>query len=106
MPKVCLVGSQSPVEQLLSIEAKLDCVIAQLDGLDRAVARAQLVCERWYTRSETAAILRVSTKTIDRMVAAGKLRAVKRNGRVRINGSSILNCGQPQGRLSLEVLHL
>lgn len=91
---------------LRSVNAKLDEVLSRLIALEHVVASGQVQKHSRYTRSETATILGVSVKTVDRLVRANQLEAIKRNGRVRISGHSILSLRQGEQRSVVEVLPL
>ena len=79
----------------------------QLDRIERAL-RPCLAPDpnRLYTRAETALLLAVSLRTVDRRIRFGPLVAQRSGRSIRVTGRSIANLFQTERRQAVEVLAL
>ena len=80
---------------------------AKVARLVDVVLRVDEVQEgRMYTRREAAIILRCTTRTVDRLVRAKVLPAIRLGRNVRITGRSLLRCRDRQISDTAKVLRI
>lgn len=105
MAALCPLGD--PSKKLDLIEDKLDRVLRRVESIEQALAQQVLDPNRCYTRAETARLLRVSERTVDRYIRKDILHSVSRGRSVLIEGQSIVEIiHRTRQRASMEVLRL
>ena len=96
------------LKKLETVDRKCDRISARLDLMEDRLRRvAAIDPDRRYTRKETATLLCVSTRTVDRHLRAGHLQAARVNRRVHVVGRSIIQYGQRRRRsAAMQVMRL
>lgn len=97
IPEIGYCASRRLVKSITAIQRLYWTILAGLAII------CSMVDQTWFTREEAAEYLRVGTRTLDRWIADGKLRAFKKSSRlVRLKredlDSFMLSEGEEAGR--------
>ena len=87
-----LVGPGHPIERVTALGMCSDC----RRGLDQLMALGEVSTERLLSLQEAAAVLKVTPRTVQRLVRLGKLKPVKVAGRPRFRRVDVADAGDPR----------